>query len=155
MAKTLTTETIGGLEVTTFPLPFESAQPLIPTIGEIISITIGELRPLIQSGQVKLTDKLDFGVIASFAPALRAVMQYLGENGRLEKLAPKLLATTVVVMNGERYELVKEKERKAVFDDHPDIYFPTLFLAGRVTYARFFPAAFRGGSPSVGETLKE
>lgn len=44
-----------------------------------------------------------------------------------------------------KYDLSKEDERNAFFDERPDLYIPALAFAGMVTFARFFPAKGRGG----------
>lgn len=130
---------ILGLKFTAQPLPFPQAHPLLPEVGSIIALVARELGPAIARG-IKATDD-----VTVLLPALLPVVEHFGQ-GRLERLAPKLLATTTVVMpdiKGEltRYELIKEADRNAVFEERPDTYLPAIFFAGRVTYARFFPAS--------------
>ena len=132
---------IGPLRVTSYPLPFEKAQPHIPVIGQLLAIGVREIAPIIQSGKVKGTDDLlDPKVMLALSPAIQAVMEFLDQNGRLEKLVSVLLGKTVVVMDGTNYEMLKPKDRADVFNAHPEHYFQILFHAGRTTYARFFPA---------------
>jgi hypothetical protein len=145
--------TIAGLRVTSTPLSFSASQPLIADVAEFMSVAAKELGPVMTSGAIKVTDDLgDPKVMAALAPVLGGVAKFFGA-GRLEKLAPKVMATTVVVMQSprgelENYELGKEKDRNLVFDEHPEAYFPILFFAGRVTFQRFFPASV----PLAGET---
>jgi hypothetical protein len=47
------------------------------------------------------------------------------------------------------FELGKDKDRAAVFDEHPEAFVPIVLFAGRVTFARFFPDIGR----LVSETL--
>lgn len=142
--------TIAGYKVTTTPLPFPSAQPLIPDVAEFISVAAGVLGPLLASGKLKGLESLkDPKTIELLAPVIGSVAKYFGA-GRLEKLAPKIMATTVVVMadkTGElaNYELGKGAEYAYVFDEAPHAYFPILFFAGRVTFERFFPGIGQAG----------
>ena len=135
---------IGELRVTSHPLKFEQSQPLLPTVGQFLSVAAGEILPLLTSGKLKATDDLMNPVVmGQMAPALGAISTFL--DGRLEKLAPKILAATTVVMKNEagealNYELIKEKDRNAVFNAHPEAFLLILFHAGRVTFGRFFPA---------------
>jgi hypothetical protein len=62
----------------------------------------------------------------------------------LVKRAPKILASTTVIMpdhagEAARFELGKEKDRNAVFNEHPEAFLPILIFAGKVTFERFFP----------------
>lgn len=133
---------ILGLKFTSQPLPFPAAQALLPEVALIVSIAARELGPAFLKGQsLKDVD------IAALLPGLVPVVEHFGQ-GRLDRLAPKLLASTTVVMpdlNGEltRYELLKEADRNAVFEERPDVFLPALFFAGRVTFERFFPASAR------------
>lgn len=131
---------IGGRKVTSQPLPFPQAEALLPEVGELLSLMAGELGSAFTEGKISLKDD-----VMKLAPALSTVAQFFG-GGRLTKLAPKLLACTTVIMPDMRgelanYELGKEKDRNYVFDDQPELYFPILFFAGRVTFKRFFPAS--------------
>lgn len=136
---------IAGLKVTTTPLPFNNSQPLIADVAEFMSVAVRAIGPVFTSGLVKGTDDIgDPKVIAAVLPHLGDIAKYFGA-GRLERLAPKVMATTVVVMHSpkgelENYELGKQKEREQVFDEHPEAFFPILFFAGKVTFKRFFPA---------------
>lgn len=127
-----------GLKFTFTPLPFKDSQPLLPEVGEIISIALREFGHVIASGAIKMDED-----VIKLLPALAPIFSHF-QGGRLDRLAPKLLASTTVVMpdlTGERrrYELIKEADRNEVFDEYPECYMPAVFLAGRRTYARFFP----------------
>lgn len=136
------------------PLPFERAQPMIPVIGQLLSIAAREVGPLVASGKLKLKDDLgDPRVWMAILPSLQELCVFM--DTRLVDVTPKLLATTRVVIpdsSGEdaAFEMSVKKDMNYVFDQRPDLYLPTLFHAGRVTFARFFPAsalAARGTTP--------
>lgn len=142
---------INGLKVVSLPLPFPSAQPLIPEVAEIVSLALRHLGGMVSaSGEVSLKTQ----DVLKLAPVLGELAAHLGA-GRLERLAPKIMATTTVIcedVKGElqSYDLGKDKERNYVFDEHPGIYFQVLIFAGMVTFKRFFPASGRsvGSVPS-------
>lgn len=147
------------VKATCKPLPFASAQPLIPEVGEIISLALTDLAPAIATGSLKLDASL-IKMLPVLFPTMRVLFAYLGVGGRLERLAPKILANTFVVMPDakgelETYEMKNEKDRNRVFDTHPEIYFPLLIMAGQVTFTRFFPAASTTSDPPAGETPAE
>lgn len=136
-------ETFGDLKVTSTPLPFPRAQELLPEIAELLGLAGRELVGL--AGKAGGLSKLGAQDIGKLAPVLHSMATWLG-GGRLERLAPRILAATTVVMklpNGEKEvkDLLKEADRNFVFDEHPDQFLPILFFAGKVTFARFFPAA--------------
>lgn len=141
---------IADLKVTTVPLPFNKSQPLIPDVAEFISVAAQSLGPLISSGSIKGLDSLkDPKVIAALAPMLGGIAKFFGA-GRLEKLAPKIMETTSVVMPDKTGELAvfslgKPKEYNEVFDENPHLYFPILFFSGQVTFKRFFPVSGQQG----------
>jgi hypothetical protein len=142
MGREPVTQEIAGLKVTSSPLPFPRSQELLPEVGQLMALVMRELG----SVNVKLTDD-----IMTLAPALGSLTAHLS-GGTLERLAPKLLASTQVIMEDARgekavFDLLKEKDRNAVFDEHPEAYFPILIFAGRVTFARFFPASVLTGGP--------
>ena len=131
------TETICGLTVTSSPLPFARAQELLPDIANLFSLIIKEMGGI---SDLKGTDD-----IVKLAPILGSVAGFL-VGGNLERLAPKILAATEVIMADNRgdklkYKLDTEKDRISVFDEHPEAYLMILLFAGRVTFARFFPAS--------------
>lgn len=130
---------ILGLKFTAQPLPFPQAQSLLAEVGMLLSLVVRELGPAVARG-IKSTDD-----VTVMLPVLVPVMEHLGQ-GRLERLAPKLLACTTVVVPDitgalTRHELMKEADRNAVFDDYPETYLPALFFAGKVTFGRFFPGS--------------
>lgn len=131
---------IGGLTVTSRPLPFEKSQPLIPKVAQVLAIGLEKFGAAFLHGLKTTDDAL------KLAPVFRELAEHL--DGKLEILAPQILFSTTVVMEnvkGERqvYELGKTKDRSDVFDEHPEIYFQSLIFAGRVTFARFFPGSVR------------
>lgn len=143
---------MGGLTVTSRPLTFERAQPLIPKVAQVIAIGIERLGAVFLKGLKSNEDAI------KLAPVFRELAEHL--DGKLEVLAPQILFSTTVVMEnikGEKqvYELGKQKDRSEVFDEHPEIYFQALIFAGRVTFARFFPGNVRLASLSVKTSLVE
>lgn len=162
MAREPLTDTIAGLEVTALPLPFSQAEPLIPEVGVFLALVLEELAKALEGVDIKAllgdgksfdlkTVNLDKLKVDKLAAAMRTAMIHLGD-GKLAKLAPKIMASTSVIvadMAGEpiRRELGKAKEREMVFDEHPEAYLPILWFAGRVTFQRYFPgAALTGGA---------
>jgi hypothetical protein len=140
MARDPVTEELLGRKVTSQPLPFPQAEALLPEVGELLALMAQELGDALSSGKINLKDD-----VMKLAPVLGKVSQFFG-GGRLQKLSPRILACTTIVMpdmKGElaNYELSKEKDRTYTFDEQPELYFPTLFFAGRVTFQRFFPAS--------------
>lgn len=137
------------LVVTSLPLPYERAEDSLPDVMRIVA---GIMDELIKSGR-----EMEGGLEAllsigdedwiKLAPLLGAALTKLGGalgGGELKRLAPLLLFSTTVVMtlesgDKEVKELAKVADRRDVFDEYPQHYFPILFFAGRVTYARFFP----------------
>lgn len=161
------TETVGGLRVTSQPLPFVQAEPLLADVGQFIALALEELAKVLDGVDIKAlfpadgqpfdARKINLGSaqVSKFGTALRTAAFHLGE-GRLAKLAPRIMATTYVDlpdMAGEiqRRDLGKAKDRELVFDEHPEAYLPILWFAGRTTFARYFPvAALIGGeTPSA------
>lgn len=139
MGRVAVDETIFGYSATSKPLPFERSQPLIPDVMQIISIVGEGIIPLIKKDAFS-----DREALAKLATPVAALGKYF-EGGKLEKLSAALLHSTSCVADGEVHELIKDGDRKKLFDEHPDLYFPLLFFAGRVTFARFFPDAARLG----------
>ena len=86
----------------------------------------------------------DGASLVKILPALGGLAAKLG-GGRLKRLAPQILAGTQVVFENdkgekERAELGKSEDRSTLFESRPDLYFPCLWYAGKVTFGRFFPA---------------
>lgn len=172
MAKEPKTETIEGLKVTSMPLPFAQAEPMLPEVGQFLALVFEELaRALdgidlkaifggVEGGKLDIR-KINLGMISGatigkLGGVMRTAAIHLGE-GKLSRLAPKLLATTTVVfadpITGEREikDLSKTKDREVVFDEHPAAYLPIVFFAGRTTFLRYFSVAALTG----GETQSE
>lgn len=138
----------GKTVITTEPLPYEKAEDLLPDVAQIISKAFDQVSPeiaaIVQAGDFSKDDPRALLVIL---PAISGVVQQFG-GGRLKSLAPRVLATTSVVLTSEsgeklKYDLVAKDERAACFDERPDLYFQTLYFAGKVTFGRFFPARGR------------
>lgn len=133
---------VAGLKVTVTPLGFELARELLPDVARFLTKAATLIGVIAASG-VKGTD--DIKKLLAFLPQLDAEsMGLLMEL--LNKHAKRLLSTTVVEMEHpikgetENFELGKDKDRAMVFDEHPEAYVPICLMAGRVTFARFFPA---------------
>ena len=146
MAKTRYTEKLDaeGAAITSEALPFEEAEDLLPEVADVVGTALEFLGPKIASGEIQMT--MD---AMKLAPVLSLLAKKLG-SGRLKALAPRIMAGTQVLLddNGEKdkCDLVTKTDRARCFDARPDLYLPILFHAGKVTFARFFPAAWRGGS---------
>lgn len=138
---------ILGIKVTCTPLPFNQSQPMLPDVMEFMAVATKAVGVLINSGKLKDVASLkDPKVILAILPFLGDIGGWL-QGGKLERLGPKIMALTTLIMNGERKEMSVDKDRAAVFDARPDLFVPLLLTAGRVTYARFFPdAALLAGS---------
>lgn len=139
MSKLPQETTIGDLKVMCSPLPYKMAEDYLPDVALIVARVMQRLVELGMSTDIKGNED-----IVKLAPVLGTLAEQLGE-GRLKKLVQPLLSTTVVTMTTDDgvgdYHLIKENDRAAVFDEHPEAYFPILFFAGRTTYARFFPGS--------------
>jgi hypothetical protein len=168
------TAEIAGLKVTALPLGFQSAEPLIPEVGQFIGLVLEEIAKAFEGVDIKAfianlsangsaDGKIDIGKVDvtkllgaaglkpdKFATAIRTAFTHLSD-GKLSRLAPKILAATCVDMpdiSGEmqRRDLSKSKDRETVFDEHPEAYLPIVWFAGRVTFGRYFSvAALTGG----------
>lgn len=148
MGREPVTEELLGVHITSTPLPFPKSQELLPDVMQIVSVLGANLASMLKGG-LKGTD--DF---SKLIPVLGAFAQQIG-GGKLQWLTPKLLASTYAVLevNGDKakFDLSKEDERNDFFDERPDLYLVTLFMAGRVTFGRFFPARGRGGGATTGQ----
>lgn len=140
---------ILGLKVTSQPLEFPTAQALVPEVGEFIARAGRELGVAIVAG-IKGSDD-----IARLLPSLDPVaIRSLLET--ITKHAKTVLATTVVAIADVKGDLTNrnladDKDRLYVFNERPDVFIPIVIFAGRVTFARFFPAIdlLVGAIPSV------
>lgn len=144
---------LGDLLVTSQMLPYESAEDILPDILQIVTRAVDRVRAELGPNGMALIGNLDKikteedlkTILQLMLPAFQSVADNLG-NGTLKRLAPLILATTTVVMSDEtgsksKLELVKKADRATVFEAFPNAYFPILFFAGKVTFARFFSVA--------------
>lgn len=135
---------ILGFRTSITPLPFKQSQPMLPTIAEILSIATKDLYPLLASGKLNLkTDVADPVVLATLLPSLGNLAAFL--NDKLDKLAGRLLVTARVAVDDQWFDLVKPNDWDYVFNEHPELYLPMTIHAGRITFARFFPASGQKG----------
>lgn len=147
------------VEVSSRPLKFEPSEDIKADVLLLITRVADELRKNIGTAQLpamllamkneeiaeaipKLLPKLLPTVAA--AAELLATQRPDGKQNLLKYLAPLVMAeTTVVATNDEgqkeRFEFWKRAEMARFFDLYPETYFPILWHAGRVTFARFFP----------------
>lgn len=136
-------------EITAQALGFEASEDLLPEIVELLSAAGDGVAALLISGDVSPADN-----VAKLLPGLAAVGAKLGK-GRLRAIASALTAGTSIVITDdagakEKYDLVNRAERQACFDARPDLYFPAMILAFKVTYTRFFPALARAATAGAG-----
>lgn len=154
MSRLPTTETILGATVEATPLPFREAQALLPTVAQLVAEVFDNIGPMIASGKFTLDlDVMSPAALGAILPALGGMGRFL--DGKLDKLAPRIMATAVVIVDTgkgkEKYELCKIKEREELFEERPDLYFPLLLWTGRLTFQRFFPVRGTGENESKGE----
>lgn len=160
------THEIDGVSFRFEALPFDKATDILPEVFQVVSRTleagIAAVVPLLKSGKLRIiaTDpltgkaKLDGDGLAKLipllAPTLVAISNEIGapRNGTsmLKFLEPKLFAESSATFTNERGEkervdLIDGKDRARVFDAHPSTYLLALFLAGKLTFARYFPVA--------------
>ena len=136
---------LENAEVHTSPLPYEKAEDLLPDVAEIVARGFDQVSP--ELAQLVHTDGLtkeDPRMMLILLPAISGILRQLG-GGKLKTLVPRLLLTTQVHLKNEageteKFELISKDDRAKCFDARPDIYFQTLWHAGKVTFARFFPA---------------
>lgn len=132
-----------GIKATIQKLPFPVAQEMLPDVGDFLARAVKELGAALGSG-IKGTDDV-VKLLAVISPAEMRELLVL-----INKRASKILATTVVVMEGlsgdlENWEMGKEKHRNYVFGERPDLYVPLVIQAGMVTFRGFFPDPARLG----------
>ncbi len=145
---------LDGVLVTCTPLGYEAAEDLLPDVARIVAHVIeragGALDKLGGVGSLTSLRKADvLQLVPIIGPLLGGLADQLG-GGTLKRLAPLLLAGTVAVFDDtegkkQRNELAKKADRIEFFNAHPEAYFPVLFFAGKVTFARFFPGSGRSG----------
>lgn len=134
--------------VTSEQLAYEPTEDLLPEVMILMSSAFDRVAGMVAAGKINGTED-----VMALLPALGGFISQL-QGGKLKQLAPRLLASTTVTMaltpGGEklRFDLCKKDERASVFESRPELYFPTLYHAGRVTFGRFFPAIGRGKKPS-------
>lgn len=140
-------DTLLGMTITTTPLSFPVAQPLLPDVVRFLT-KAGTLISLIMSSGV--TGVEDVKKLLAFLPRLDPeAMGFLIEL--LNKHSKVILSSTTVVMphpvSGEleNFELKDDKRRVMVFDERPDLFMPLCIFAGKVAFARFFPASDQRG----------
>ena len=138
----------GELVVSSLPLPYERAEDSLPDVMRIVSAVMDQLFITGSKLEGGIESMLEIEDMMKLAPLLGSALSTLGGvlgGGELKRLAPLILFSTTVVMttetgDKETKEMYKVTDRREVFDEYPQHYFPILFFAGRVTYARFFPA---------------
>jgi hypothetical protein len=129
---------LGEVRITSQALNYEASEDLLP---EVMSLVGAVVDAAISRG-MKLDGSVD---VMTLAPALGALASQLG-GGRLKVLAGRILAGTQVITKNaagelDKYDLLDKADRARLFEARPDVYFPTLLFAGRVTFGRFFPAS--------------
>lgn len=138
--------------VTSQALAFEPTEDLLPDVLQLVGGAFDRVAGMVQAGKIEGSED-----VMALLPMLGGFISQL-QGGKLKALAPKILADTYVVMSlvpgGEkmRFDLCKKEDRAQVFEARPELYFPALFHAGRVTFGRFFPAIGRkpaGASPKA------
>jgi hypothetical protein len=140
---------VGDLEVTSRPLRFEKAEDILAEVTHFVAATVTHLvenAPKLMSDVAAkgLKDEDVLKLVPLLMPSVAHVSKQLVDGNMLKRLAPLVLAATSVTMpnptTGEREErhLVNVKDRAAVFEAHPGLYYPILFHAGRVTFGPFF-----------------
>lgn len=153
MAAKVETMELRDAKVESSPLPYEKAEDLLPDVAHIISKAFDQVSPevaaMVQDGDF---NKDDPRVLLVLLPAVSGILQQLG-GGKLRALAPRILATTQVYLKNEageieKHDMVSKDDRARCFDARPDVYFPALYHAGKVTFARFFPGAGLSGRKS-------
>lgn len=135
-------EEVFGVAVECRRLPFESSQPMLPDVLRFVAGLSKMVTPQMLAAASKVEDLGIDGVLkimGGLDPDASAELM-----GIILKHEKKLLATTIVTLADasgalERYELGKAKDRAWVFDQRPDLFVSLCVLAGRVTFARFFP----------------
>jgi len=149
------THEIDGMSVTIEALPFERATDILADVQLIVTKTleagIGSIIPLFRSGKLKLDADGIQKILPVIMPSLSAATRELADRAQhgmtmLKWLEPKLLETVTVVMADEKgvkehKQLMLAADRAVVFDAHPSAYYPIMFIAGRLSFARYFPVA--------------
>lgn len=135
-------------------LPYDLSEELMPDVWQILSAALDKLQAhsalLLELMKSHEGDEMGQALLAELPrllPILTEVAGAVGEklgNGKLKWLAARLFRCTRVVLSDpetgdkERVDLSKVEERAKVFETYPETYLPMVFLAGKVTYGRFF-----------------
>lgn len=157
MARKPETVEFGDVAITTTPLAYPKAEDIMPDVLLVVSHVIRQVATTDILQQLKdIKAKQD---IVKLLPVLAPIMQTLGErlgSGKLKELVPLILASTTVKLpdaegKTEKRELGNLKDRSYFFDEHPELYWFTLFFAGKVTFSRFFSVRdlLTGKSPAA------
>lgn len=166
---------IDGVSFRFEALPFEKATNMLADVFQIISKTLdagiakviglfksgqfGDLISTDEDGKAKLNPEAIARLLPVLMPVLVTVSGELAANkdglSMLKWLEPRLLENSQATMRNEkgakeRLDLIDAEDRAKLFDAHPSAYLLALFLAGKLTFARYFPvaAAAAGGSKS-------
>ena len=151
---------VGDCTIESRPLPFTRAEDIQ---ADVYGLLVKVVKRLVEEmgivGVQKIAalataDDVTGDQLASIIVAILPALDTLFDNlrgGELKRLAPLLLFSTTVVYpdpeNGKktREELALVVGREKVFDAMPSLYWVSLFHAGRVTFARFFPGSGLAG----------
>lgn len=138
-------QSIFGARVVSMPLPGDVATIYLGHVTEIVtrgSAVLGSIFAAYQAGEIDVsgTEEISTEVIIKLLNTIapkesRALVELITE------IAPTLVASTTVIVDGTKYELGNADHRASLLDDRPDLYLPCAIFAGRVTYQRFFPAS--------------
>lgn len=153
MARTPKETEFMGCKFKVTPLPYKLAEDHLADVGVIVTHLFEraaeDVDPAIVQALANVKDASDLKAeqLQAIVPVLgglaRAVFRQLG-NGVLQRIGPAIFGSVIATATdakGElsKFELVKDSDRGEFFDEHPETYFPLLFVAGSATYSRFFP----------------
>jgi hypothetical protein len=150
---------LDGVAVTSIPLGWEAAEDLLPDVARIVAVIMDRASDVLEKmGGIDSLKSLRKADVMKFVPVIGPLLSGLADQlggGTLKRIAPLVLAGTRVVYDdaeGKKIagELMKKADRIEFFNAHPEAYFPILFFAGKVTYARFFRGSVQSESQPEG-----
>jgi hypothetical protein len=164
---------LDGVKFRFEALSYEKATDMLADVFQLVSKTldtgIGRVLDMFKSGRIdfaklKSLDLKDLDpellsqLLREIAPVLVTVSNELAAHkdgvSMLKWLEGRLFENSTAVYKNakgekERLSLIDKDDRAALFEQHPSTFLLALFLAGKVTFARYFPGA---GAAAAGST---
>lgn len=127
-----------GAKATTTPLDGDVAVNYLPNVIEIVALgaqLVGAGFEAFVTGKVPGDEDLARLVLMLPPARARELLELVFA------IADAVVSSTVLIVDGVKYELSNGEHRTALRDDRPDLWLPVVVMAGRITFQRFFPEA--------------